>query len=65
MKENKIGFATEVTFGETPVNGEPITLLPIQSKRVMSEAKKVLIVEARFDCPCCGKGIQINIDTEI
>jgi len=60
-----IGFAKEVVYGEDPAKVTPITLLPAQSNLVITEAIKKLMVDARFDCPCCGKGITIQIDQEI
>lgn len=65
MKETKIGFITEETFGEEPAKCKPITLMPIQKMPIRAKVEKVLTVNARFDCPCCGKGVQIRIDTEI
>ena len=64
MKETTIGYVKEVTFSENPANS-PITLLPIQNTSIESKVERVLTLNARFDCPCCGKGVQINIDTEI
>ena len=65
MKDTKIGFVIEETFGEKPKKSEPIVLLPVQKEPITAELKKLLTVNARFDCPCCGKGIQIRIDHEI
>ncbi len=64
---NKIGIVTsykfvkEKTFGTKPGNIKPITLLPVQQEPITGKAKKLLKVNARFDCPCCGKGVQIQI----
>lgn len=65
MKKTKVGFAIEETFGEKLVNSEPIMLSPIQETQIKSKTESVLTVNARFDCPCCGKGISIKIDKKI
>ena len=60
--KTKIGFVKEVIYGDKPCRENPITLLPAQVESITVEAKKQLRVNARFDCPCCGKGIQIEIN---
>ena len=62
---NKIGFVEEETFGTKPGDVEPITLLPFQQEPITRKMRKSLKVDARFNCPCCGKGVQIQINYNV
>jgi len=65
MKEGIIGFVKEETFGEKPANSEPITLRSIKATSIIAKCEELLEISARFDCPYCGKGIQIKVDAKI
>lgn len=60
---DRIGFIKEVAFGEQPdpIDCNPVTLMP----SIISTMNKAVMLNARFDCPCCNKGIQIQINAEI
>jgi hypothetical protein len=62
MKNKDIGFAIESTVGVEAIKAKSIitSKLPLISKK-----QKELQLQARFNCPCCDKGISIQIDTKI
>lgn len=58
-----LSYVREDTFSVTPEDFKPVTLLT--GSAVPSEALRVgrhLVLNARFDCPCCGKGIVVVVD---
>lgn len=61
--EKKIGIAVEATYGEgASEHSEAIKTDITKSKPI--RASKHLICSARFNCPCCGKPIVIEIDSD-
>ena len=55
-----LGFVTEVTYGEEPDSIQPLKVTRILDDEQVTESQT--IVNARFDCPCCGKGISIRLE---
>lgn len=54
-----IGEALEISDSDLKT---PTDITLSDSKSIIVEGKKTLVVNARFDCPCCGHGISIEID---
>lgn len=57
-----IGFAVESVKGNEVVESKSIITAKLP---VISKKQKELHLQARFDCPCCGKGVSIQIDAKI
>ena len=59
-----LSFVQESSYGTEPSeNAKPVTML--LSRPTFSESLKVghsILFRARFNCPCCDKGIQIVVD---
>lgn len=62
MDLKEIGFAVESTYGGDSDIKNTITRI---HEPITAPINKTLVMSARFDCPCCKKGITIKIDTKI
>ena len=60
-----IGVAIEDVGGVIPEKSELIRLTSVRKEPIVGKSEKVLIVDARFDCPCCGNGVYIKIHDEV
>ena len=61
--KNYIGYVEETVYGVVP-NKEPIELLQ-KSEEIISEKETHITAEGRFDCPHCGYGISLKIESKI
>lgn len=65
MDERNILIKPEVTYGATAPSAVSAIIrndqLPLQVQQIQGERRLVGEVNARIECPCCGKGIHIKM----
>lgn len=58
MKKQKIiGVVKEAEYDD--YKGD---VYETNSRTILTDLEKIFRMDARFDCPCCGKGISIRVE---